>query len=132
MAQPNEDYVRYTREGEDGPDVGLYLKAVTDDAKSWFEAQKNVTKLEASERIGKLSGMLLASLILGLIVATVLVLWFVALALWLGQLLQNSALGFLAAGGLFLLLGGVFYLVWRTVLRDKVTLAVINAMHAPD
>ena len=56
-------------------------------------------------------------------------LWLVALALWLGQLLANNALGFLLAGGIFLVLGGVFFWLWRSVLRDKVTLAVINAMH---
>lgn len=132
MPEPSEHYARYVREGEDGPDVGLYLKDLTDEAKAWFEAQKNVSKLEASEQIGNLAGMLLASAILGLIVATVLILWFIALGLWFGQLLGNTALGFLAAGGLFLIVGGIFYLVWRMVLRDKVTLAVINAIHAKD
>ncbi|HMC96942.1 MAG TPA: hypothetical protein VKG92_04780 [Flavobacteriales bacterium] len=132
MAEPSEHYARYVRDGEDGPDVGLYLQAVTEEAKAWFEAQKNVSRLEVSERVGRLSGMLLASVVLGLIMTTVLMLWFIALALWFGHLLGNNALGFLAAGGLFLALGGIFYLVWRTVLRDKVTLAVINAMHAAD
>jgi hypothetical protein len=46
--------------------------------------------------------------------------------------LDDTALGFLAAGGLFLLFGVLFYAVWRAFLRDKVMLAVINAMHAPD
>jgi hypothetical protein len=39
-------------------------------------------------------------------------------------------LGFLAVAGLYLLLGVVFYLLWRTVLRDKVILTVIRSMHA--
>ena len=132
MSEPSERYAQYIREGEEGPDVGLYLKALTDEAKAWFEAQKQVSKLEASEQIGNLAGRLLVSVILCLLVATVLMLWLVALGFWLGQLLGNTALGFLAAGGLFLIVGGIFYLVWRTVLRDKVTLAVINAIHAKD
>lgn len=122
-------YERYTRPDEDGPDIGLYVQAVSDDAKAWFEAQKAVTKLEVSEQIGKLSSTVMMGVVVGLIGATVLMLWFVALALWLGQLLANNALGFLLAGGIFLALGVIFFLVWRTVLRDKVTLAVINAMH---
>ena len=36
---------------------------------------------------------------------------------------------FLFASAAFLVLGIAFFLIWRSVLRDKVTLAVINAMH---
>lgn len=132
MSESNERYARYAREDEDGPDIGLYLKAVSDEAKEWFEAQKAVSKLEISEHVAKLSTMLVYGLVLGLIAATVLVLWFIALALWFGKLLDDTALGFLAAGGLFLVFGTVFYMVWRAFLREKVMLAVINAMHAPD
>lgn len=132
MSEPQHRYARYTRPEEDGPDIGLYMQAVSDDAKAWFEAQKAVTKLEASEQLGKLSSKMMLVAVVGLIVATALMLWFVALALWFGQLLANNALGFLLAGGVFLLFGGIFFLVWRSVLRDKVTLAVINAMHGED
>ena len=132
MTEPENRYARYVRPDEDGPDVGLYMQAVTDDAKAWFEAQKAVTVLEVSEKVGKLSSMFLLVVVLGLVTTTALVLWFTALAIWLGDLLGNMALGFLAAGGLFLLLGALFYLVWRSVLRDKVTLVVINAMHDGD
>ncbi len=122
-------YERYIRPEEDGPDISLYVQAVSDDAKAWFEAQKAVTKLEASEQVGKLSSTVMMGAVIGLIAATVLMLWLVALALWLGQLLANNALGFLLAGGIFLVIGGIFFWLWRSVLRDKVTLAVINAMH---
>ncbi len=132
MNEPENRYSRYVRPDEDGPDIGLYMQAVTDDAKAWFEAQKAVTVLEVSEKVGKLSSMLLLVVVLGLVITTALVLWFIALAIWLGDLLGNTALGFLAAGGSFLLLGALFYLVWRSVLRDKVTLVVINAMHDGD
>ncbi len=47
----------------------------------------------------------------------------------LGRSLNDNALGFLLAGGIFLVAGAAFFLIWRSVLRDKVTLAVINAMH---
>jgi len=125
-------YTRYTQPEEDGPDIGLYLQSVTADAKAWLEAQKAVTKLEASEQLGKLSAMVTLVAVIGLIVTAALMLWFVALALWFGQLVANNALGFLAAGALFLFLGGIFILVWRSVLRDRVTLAVVNAIHAKD
>lgn len=123
---PNE---RYTPPEADQADIGLYMRAMSDDAKAWFEAQKAVTKLEVSERMGKLTASLMLGAVIALVGATVLMLWFVALALWLGQFLGNNALGFLVAGSIFLVLGGAFFLIWQTVLRHKVTLAVINAMH---
>lgn len=132
MSEPQQRYARYIRPDEDGPDIGLYMQAVSDDAKNWFEAQKALTRLEVSEQLGKLSSKAMLVGVVGLIAGTVLMLWFVALALWFGQLLANNALGFLLAGALFLVLGGIFFLVWRSVLRDKVTLAVINAMHGED
>lgn len=120
------------RPGEDGPDLGLYMQAVGNNANAWFEAQKALTKLEVSEQLGKLTSKAMLVAVVGLIVTTALMLWFVALALWFGQLLANNALGFLLAGTLFLVLGVLFFLVWRTSLRDKVTLAVINAIHGED
>jgi hypothetical protein len=122
-------YQRYIRPDEDAPDISLYVQEVSDDAKAWFDAQKAVTKLEVSEQVGKLASTAMMGIVMGLIGTTVLMLWFVALALWLGQVLANNALGFLLAGGIFLVLGILFFLLWRTMLRDKVTLAVINAMH---
>lgn len=132
MANPEERYARYIRPDEENPDVGLYMQAVTDEAKAWFEAQKAVTRLEASEQLGRLSSMVMLGAVVGLIVTVALMLWFVALALWFGQMLGNNALGFLVAGAVFLAVGGIFFLVWRSVLRDKVTLAVINAIHADE
>lgn len=132
MAETQQRYARFTHPEEDGPDIGLYMQAISDDAKAWFEAQKAVTKLEASEQIGKVSGVVMVGAVIGLFIAILLMLLLVALALWFGQLLANNALGFLSAGGVFLVLGGIFFLVWRSVLRDKVTLAVINAMHGEE
>ena len=126
---PRPPFERYIRPGQDAPDIGVYIQAVSDDAKAWIEAQKAVTKLEVSEHIGKLAAMVMLGAVVAIVGVTVLMLWFVALALWLGRSLNDNALGFLLAGGIFLVAGAAFFLIWRSVLRDKVTLAVINAMH---
>lgn len=132
MPDPEERYTRYTGADGEGPDLGRYIEVVSEDAKAWFEAQKELMMLETSLRIGQASSKALLYVVMGLITSTVLVFWFIALALWLGQVVGDQALGFLAAGGVFLLLGGLFYLVWRTVLKDRVALAVINALHVKE
>ncbi len=115
-----------------GPDIGSYLDDLSGDAKAWYEAQKAYTKLEVSGRIGNLSSMLIYGMIIGLLTATVLVMWFVALAIWIGHMLGHMALGFLVSGGIFLVCAGLFYLMWHNGLKDKVTVAVINAMYHAD
>lgn len=72
------------------------------------------------EAVDRLSGGL------SKVVGWVLCLWFVvfaivflmvALALWIGQALDNPSLGFLIAGGGFLVLGAALFFVGRVVVR---------------
>ena len=42
----NSGHSRYSREGKEGPDLGIYVEAIADDTREWFEVQKETTKLE--------------------------------------------------------------------------------------
>jgi hypothetical protein len=53
----------------------------------------------------------------------------IAMALWLSEIIGSLPLGFLAMGGVHLVLAGIFYLLWRSVLRERIILAIINAVH---
>jgi hypothetical protein len=125
-------YERFTRPGEENPDLGLFMDAVVDDGKGWLEAQKAYGILLGSEKLGKLSGTLLVAVVSSLFIAAVLVMSSVALAIWLGRMMGDMALGFLSVAGIFLLLTIVFYLIWRHMLRDRITLSIINAAYEKD
>lgn len=125
-------YERFTRPGEDNPDLGLFMDSVVDDGKGWLEAQKAYGILLGSEKLGKLSGTLLVAVVSSLFIAAVLVMSSVALAIWLGRMMGDMALGFLSVAGIFLLLTIVFYLIWRHMLRDRITLSIINAAYEKD
>lgn len=125
-------YPRFTRPGEENPDLGLFMDAVVDDGKGWLDAQKNYGVLLGSEMVGKLSGTLLVAMVSALFIAAVLVMSSVALAIWLGRVLDDLALGFLAVAGIYLLLTVVFYLIWRHMIRDRITLSIINAAYEKD
>jgi hypothetical protein len=127
--EEQERYARYTREGGEGPELGLLVEALVEDAKAWFEAQRDLTTLSASEKGGRVVSILLMVLVVAVLLGGVLVLLSVAMAIWLGGLLGGLALGFLVTGGIHLLLAGLFYLVWKAVLRDRIVLAIINAAH---
>lgn len=130
--EENERYARYTRPGGDGPELGLLVEALVEDAKGYFEAQRDLATLNASEKGGKLVAMMLLVLVVAVLLGGVLVMLSVALALWLATQLDSIALGFLAVGGIHLVLAGLFYLLWKGVLREKIIVSVINAAHGND
>lgn len=134
MSDTEQDprYTRFIRPGEENPDLGLFMDAVVEDGKGWLEAQKNYGILLGSETAGKLSGTLLVAVVSALFIAAVLVMCSMALAIWLGRVLGDLALGFLSVAGIYLLLTVVFYFIWRHMLRDRITLALINAAYEKD
>ena len=123
------------REGTDRapdnePGLGEVFEAVALDAKAYMAAQKALITLDLSERAGRIAAKAVWIVVAVLLVGLGIGLLAVALGLYLGRVLNDVVLGFLAAGGTFFLLTGLFYLLWRWVLRDRIILAVINAAHA--
>ena len=114
------------------PDPGRFIRAVAEDARGWFSAQRELTTIAAGEKAGRLAGMTVLFLVLFFFCASTLLMAGVSLALWLGELLASTSLGFLAAGGVYLVLAALFWVIWRLGLRDKVILAIINAIHGND
>lgn len=131
MSDQEQDprYERFVRPGEEDPDIGVFVDAVMEDGRAWIEAQKDHTTLVVSEKLGKLSGTLLVAVVSVLFVTAVLFMCSIALAIWLGGLMGSLALGFLMVGGIYLLLTIIFYLIWRHMLRDQITLSMINAAY---
>ncbi len=122
-------YSRYIRTDEDRPDLGLFAEAVKDDAIALAEAEKDLAIITASEKVGEIAGKVgigAVSIILGMIV---LILLSVALGIAFGNWFNDMALGFVAAAGVYIILGVIFMMVWNSTLKDKLTLSIINAIH---
>lgn len=131
MAGTDERYERYIKEGEKDPDIGVFVDALVEDGKGWLDAQHDLVVLEASEKIGRASGTLAILLVSALLGAGILVMASIALAIWLGRVFNDLALGFLAVAGIYLLIIAIFLLAQKA-LRDRITLAIINAIHEKD
>lgn len=130
--EEQERYARYTREGGEGPELGLLVEALLDDAKAYFEAQRDLSALNISEKGGRFVALMFLVLVVAVLLGGVLVMLSVALAIWIGGLLDNLVHGFLATGGIHLVLAAVFFLLWRSILRDKIIVAIINAAHGKE
>ncbi|MBK9176901.1 MAG: phage holin family protein [Flavobacteriales bacterium] len=114
------------------PDPADFVREMVESVTDYARAERDHFKLEASERIGAVSGRIVLAVVLLLLLNGVVLMLSVAWGLWLGQCFDDPVTGFLLAGATYLALMLLFYLLWRTVLRDRITLAVVNATHGKD
>ncbi len=110
-------------------DLGDILSSALEDGMEYAAAQKDFIKLQVSEQAGKVVGNLAGALIT--VASAVLTVLFasVALAFWLGGLMQSVASGFLVVAGGYLLLLVVFLLFAGKALTRSITLKVINSLY---
>lgn len=116
-------------EENERPDLAALLHAAASDAKGWLIAQKSYITLSATEAAGRVSGAIVVWVVIALLLAGIVMMLSVAFALWIGQLLNSYALGFLCAGGILLLFSFLFYFLLSKKLIEVITLNVINAAH---
>ena len=129
MSNGHEHHRAAGRDPFEQEDFSDFMDHMAADAKQYWEAQKDYYALVASEKAARAAGGVMSSVVIALLLASVLVFCNLALALWLGGLLGNMALGFLITGGIYLVLLLLFMLLWRGGLRDRFTLNIINTFH---
>jgi hypothetical protein len=110
-------------------DFGEFMDSMAGEAKSYWTAQKEYYTFVASEKAATASAGLLNGLVLGLIVASILVFLSLAGAIWIGRLLGDMALGFLSMAGVYLVLGLLFMIIWRSGFRDRYILGMFNSIY---
>ncbi len=122
-------YARYIHPHEDRPDIGLYMEVVKEDVIEMIKTEKDLAILETGQKAGNIAGGIglgLTGIIFGMIV---LILLSVAMGIAFGNAFEDMALGFVAAAGVYILLGAIFMVIWNTTLKDKISLYIINTIH---
>ena len=102
------------------------------EAKGLIESQRRLLLLSTADRVGKASARTVTVVVLIVGVALVLLFASIAGALYIGRRLGDMALGFLIMAGVFVVLSGIFLLIWRGGLRDRLHVAVINEFQSDD
>ncbi|GAB5555710.1 MAG: hypothetical protein Sapg2KO_53010 [Saprospiraceae bacterium] len=97
--------------------------------KSLIEVKVDQAKLQAIEKSSKVISSLFTVLVIGATAGLSALFGFIALAIYLGQLLQNAALGFLAVAGLLLLITGCFYLFKRQLITNPIITYIIQLIY---
>lgn len=93
-------------------------------ARQYFEQQGELLRLEAAERLAKVTSALITFLVLALLGMLVLALLSVAAALWIGRMVESYALAFLIVAAAYALLGVLMY-VFRTRLITNPALSAV-------
>lgn len=104
-----------------------FLDSALKDAHGYFDAQKEYLALDIQEKAGRAAGSLFTVVVASISALLFILFASVALAWWLGELWGRMGLGFIAVGGLYLLVFVVVHFVAREAIRDRLTLGVINS-----
>jgi hypothetical protein len=91
--------------------------------KTTFELYKCHTAYESAA----LFSYLAVKIILGFIFIIVMILFTIALALWIGDTLGKTAYGFLIMGSFFTLVGLIFYGFQKPLIKTKMSNVVIKS-----
>lgn len=97
--------------------------------KSLIEVKVDQVKLQAIESSSKVVSSLLTVLVIGATAGLTALFGFLALAIYLGQILDSVALGFLAVAGLLLLLTFCFYLLRRRIITNPIISYIIQLIY---
>ena len=109
-----------------------FADEVLAEAKGLFEAQRQLLLLTTADKVGRASTRSVTVMVLIVGVALVLLFASIAGALYIGRRTGDMALGFLAMAGVFAVLLGLFLLVWRGGLRDRLHVTIINEFQGDD
>ena len=110
-------------------DPGAFLHGLVNALSDYATAEKERLTLSAAIRVGDGLARLLLVVVVLLAVSGAVLMLSVAWALLLARWLDDPVLGFAFSAATDVALGLAFYLLWRTVLRDRIILSIVNSAH---
>lgn len=112
-----------------GPDVAEFFLSMSTDAQGWWDAQKRLFTLRAYEKAGHAAGLLLQVLLTSVAVVMIVIFASLALAVWLGNLMNGLAWGLLTVAGMYIVLLLLAHFVIGPKARRLITLRLINSLY---
>ncbi|MDX1685951.1 MAG: phage holin family protein [Saprospiraceae bacterium] len=112
-------------------DVNRFIEDIlgsTEDVQESIELRKKLIQLQITQSIARLTSWLSVSLIAIFIFFSMLFFVMVALAIWLGQYMNDYALAFLVVAVVYAIIGLIGFLFARNKLKDWTTNYIIKFM----
>ena len=95
--------------------------------KNYFDKRFQLIKLELVGVLANVASGLVTSLLILVLVLFILSMFSFAFAFWIGQLLENTALGFTALGGFYTLLFIIYIFISKEKLELKIKDQIVKA-----
>lgn len=105
---------------------------LTDSITEYIQSYYKLTLLNAADKATSIAASTLASVTMFFMGMFVLFFGGIALAIWLGNLLDNEALGYLIVAGFFLLIIIVVVLLKRNIVFPVIRDKLINKLYEPN
>lgn len=125
-APPPLSSVHDPREATDFSD---FMDAFAGDLKEYLRAEKDYQLLLASKRAAQLARQATGGILMIVLLGAAVLMLSVSGALALGRLWNDPALGFLAVGGMYILLAVIGMLLWKGPVGHSFMLGIINAVY---
>lgn len=108
------------------------IEELSDQLKSYLDTRYDLIVLNTSDKVSIVGSQFLAYLIIGILSLLFIVLFSIALSLYISSLYGNSFAGFFAVGGIYLVLT-ILLIVFKkqvtTPFRNMIIRAVLNETH---
>jgi hypothetical protein len=100
--------------------------------KTYVNAKIDLNILLTFEKVGKLQSFLMTTIILLVILSFCVFFMTIALAIWIGNRLDNHSLGFFIVGGAYLLVAIIFYIFRKQLIEKAVIRNLIKILFPQD
>ncbi len=94
------------------------LRSLGEEGFDYLKLRWASLRLGTVDRLSSAAARVAGVVLAGIVILCAAVFLMVALALWIGEMMGSYALGFLIAGGVFLLVGIVFWFAGRRMFAD--------------
>src|SRR5262245_53796233 len=110
-------------------DFATWWKEVREDVAKYLEARGKLTKIQAYEKISKITGVLISFIILAFIVGFVIIFLLLMIGSWIEALTGSVAIGFSSVAFLVVALFVFLSVKRKTVLERPISKSVIEALY---
>lgn len=100
--------------------------------KIYAQQQIDIVKLDAVEKSAKLGSSIITALIVSVVGLVAILFLTIAVALFLGQILENPALGFLIVSSLFAIISALSYLFRKSLITSPLVSYFISKIYEED
>lgn len=105
------------------------IEELSDKLKAYIDTRYDLIVLQTSEKVSNVGSTFIAYLLIGIMSILFIVLFSIAISLYISSIYGNSFIGFFAVGGVYLLIAALLIAFKKQItnpFRNKIIRAVLN------